>query len=532
MSGRISSKFRHGPVVLVSSKINYTFPLSYAYLAGYLKKMGENVKVLFRPPTSQFDVLVKQIMDLNPVLVGFGSLYPELYEIKKIIAMLDSAGRQFPIVIGGQMVTPIPKFSVEITGADFGVLGEGEITLEKLVVALREEKDPLNVRGLVVRLDDKFIFTGTGDIIEDLAKLPPIPYDLFPVSDWLPIGRWYARYLPQPQWRFNDRVINVHGGRGCPFSCNFCYHHSKPRYRPMDVAMAEAAEALERFDGNMLYFSDDTALPSPLRIRQMLKELKLLKKRVEYSVSSRFDILDRIDDDLLMEMRETGCRIMGLGIESGSDRILQVIGKKFSVGTIRNGLERLRRVGILPTVSIMVGQYTETGEDVEASIALMRESISSNPNIQYGFTIATPFPGSKLYNLIFQKGYLHDDREFYDRYFQGNESPMWNYVVNLSGMTDEELMAMFNKIQNAYEQEKSRVLKPNVTKIEKLIRKVDYRDEQLNRRFFSELRKSSMLRKSGFMYVLDRLHQWLYEFIQITLDNLRLRLRGLPVRRR
>ena len=106
MFGKISSRFCKGPVVLVSRKIQYTFPLSYAYLAGYLREMGENVQILFRPPSSQFGVFVKQIIDMNPVLVGFGSLYPELPEIRKLIRMLDNAGRQFPIVIGGQWLHP------------------------------------------------------------------------------------------------------------------------------------------------------------------------------------------------------------------------------------------------------------------------------------------------------------------------------------------------------------------------------------------------------------------------------------------
>lgn len=530
MLSKISSRFRKGPVVLVSRKIEFTFPLSYAYLAGYLREMGENVRILFRPPLSQFDAFVKQIMEMNPLLVGLGSLYPELPEIRKLIRMLDDAGRRFPIVIGGQMVTPIPRFAVEIAGADFGVLGEGEITLHRLVTALREGKDPTTVKGLVVRLGDDFTFTGPGEFIEDLNRLPRIPYDLFPLNEWLPIGRWYARHCPQPHWRFVDRVINVHGGRGCPFDCNFCYHHSKPRYRPMDVAMAEAAEALERFDGNMLYFSDETTLPSPRRVRQMLGGIRTLPRRVEYSVSSRFDILDRIDDDLLMEMRETGCRIMGLGIESGSDRILEIIGKKFSVETIRTGLERLEKVGILPTVSIMVGQYTETVEDVEASIALMRESVRSNRNIQYAFTITTPFPGSQLYNLIFEKGYLRDDKEFYDLYFQSPGS--FKYVVNLSSMSDEELVAMHNKIQNAYREEKSRAIKPGVTIIEYLMRGVGVMHERLDRRILSKIRKSSVLSRSGCVYLLDKLQQWLYEFVQIRLDSFRLRLRGIPVRRR
>ena len=530
MSGKMSSKFRNGPVVLVSAKIEFTFPLSYAYLAGYLGEMGEDVRILFKPPSSQFDVLVKQVMDMNPVLVGFGSLYPELPEVREIIRRLDKAGRQFPIIIGGQMVSPIPKFAVEISGADFGAIGEGEITLHRLVKTLREGEDPTTVKGLVVRDDNDLTFTGPAEYIEDLSKLPPIPYDLFPLSDWLSIGRWYARRSSQPHWRFADRVINVHGGRGCPFNCNFCYHHSKPRYRPLDIAMAEAAEALDRFNGNMLYFSDDTTLPSPRRVRQMLEEIRKLPRRIEYSVSSRFDILNRLDDDLLQDMSETGCRIMGLGIESGSDRILKIIGKNATADIIKTGLERLKRVGILPTVTIMVGQYTETIEDVEASIALMRESVRSNKNIQYAFTITTPFPGSELYDIIFQKGYLRDDREFYDRYFGAGGD--FNYVVNLSGMSDEELMAMYEKIKNAYREEKQRVEKPSATKVEQTIRRVEILHERIDRIIFSKLRKNSILTSTGLVKAFDKLEPWLYEFLMTRLDNLRLRLRGIPVRRR
>jgi len=145
---------------------------------------------------------------------------------------------------------------------------------------------------------------------------------------------------------------------------------------------------------------------------------------------------------------------MGLGIESGSDRILQIIGKNCSAQTIQEQLARLRRWGILPTVSIMVGQLSETREDVELSITLMRESVRHNPDIQYAFTVTTPFPGSPLYRLIFERGLLRDDREFYDRYF-ATESE-WTQVVNLSAMTDQEVRDMYRKLQAAYREEKER----------------------------------------------------------------------------
>jgi len=455
MINSIKCKFRNGPVVLVSKAIQFTFPTGYAYLAGYLREIGQEVIILFKD--SNATELVKQIMNLNPLIVGFGSLYPELKETAGIIELLDKSGRQFPVVIGGQMVSPTPEFAVKVTGADFGVIGEGEITLGELVTALRFWQDPSTIKGLVIRQGNDILSTGTGEYIKDLSKLPAVPYDLFPTEKWLPIGKWYAKHCPQPHWKIEDRVINVHGGRGCPYKCNFCYHHSKPRYRPIPIMISEAAEALDRFDGNMLYFSDDLVLASPKRAKELVEQIKTLDRRIEYSVSTRFDILAKINSNLLSEMKESGCRIMGLGIESGSDRILDLIGKNCTADTIRNGLEKLRKVGILPTVSIMVGQYTETKEDVEASIELMRESVRSNPNIQYAFTITTPFPGSQLYDLIFQKGLLRDHQEFYDIYFSSPND--FKHVVNLSSMSDTELYYMYNKLCEVYRDEKAKKLR-------------------------------------------------------------------------
>jgi anaerobic magnesium-protoporphyrin IX monomethyl ester cyclase len=446
---KISGK---GPVVLVSRDIAYTFPMSYAYLAGYLKERGEDVRIVFKdgPP----EEVAKRIAAQRPILVGFGSLYPELAEVSAIIRALDQSGRDFPVVIGGQMVSPIPEFAVRITGADFGVIGEGEITLYRLVVALREGKDPSGIGGLAIRQGDDIFLTGPGDYIEDLSVLPAIPYECFPAENWLHIGLWYAQNFPQPQWRMGDRVINVHGGRGCPFNCNFCYHHSKARYRPVSLMIEEAAEALTRFNGNMLYFSDDLVLHSPKRAKQLIEELGRLGRRVEYSVSARFDILSRMDDALLKELRDTGCRNMGLGMESGSDRMLELIGKNCTAEMIMDGLRRLQNVGIYPAVGVMIGQYTETRDDVEASISLMRSAVRNDPHINFAFNITTPFPGSPLYDLIMAKGYLRSHGEFYDRYFATNGE--MKQVVNLSAMTDNEVMDMYNKMNQAYLEEKNR----------------------------------------------------------------------------
>ena len=511
------SLYRDGPVVLVSRPIEFTFPLSYAYLAGYLLQQDENVKIVFRQP--DHTALVKQIMDLNPVLVGFGNLYPELREISHFIKLLNQAGRRFPIVIGGQMVSPIPEFAVKVTGADFAVVGEGEIILHQLVCALREGKDASDIKGLAVRQGNQVVLTGPGPFIEDLSKLPPVPYELFPEREWLHLGRWYNMNCPQPHWRFTDRVINVHGGRGCPFKCNFCYHHSTARYRPIDLMLAEAQEALERFNGNMLYFSDDLVLLTPKRARELVAGLRALRRPVEYSVSTRFDILDRLDDDLLAEMKETGCRIMGLGIESGSDRMLKIIGKNCTSAQILHNLRRLKQVGIFPTAGIMVGQFDETRDDAEASIRLMLESVRENPNIQYAFTVTTPFPGSPLYDYIMKNGLLEGDEDFFKRYFSGSSD--WNMVVNLSRMSDEEVWAMHSKLTSLYYQQQKKAIGRSVSVVQNLRRYWRGFNRLAEKKLVSRLPKQGKLGTVSEAYRLTR------DVISHRLEDIELKLRGV-----
>ena len=468
----IKTANKNGPVILIPKDVSFIFPFGYAYLAGYLIKKGEKVVILFRPnKSSDFKKFVEQIIEMKPALVGFGTIYPDLYPIKELIGLLNKAGRNFPVVIGGQMVTPTPEFAVKITGADFGVIGEGEIILDKLVKALHQDKDAHQVKGLVINENGMISFTGQGDFIKDMSKLPKIPYDLFPSNKWLNIGRYYVGKA-QPHWRYNDKVIAIHGGRGCPFNCNFCYHHSMPRYRSINDMFEGVKELIEKYNANMLYFADDLVLATPTRAKELTRAIRQLGKKIEYSVSCRFDILDRLSDEMLCEMKKTGCRIFGLGIESGSQRILDIIDKRITTEQIIKGMRRLKDVGILPSVSIMVGQYTETLEDVQKSIDLMLETLAYDKNAFYAFTITTPFPGTQLYGIALEKKIIKDHLDFYKKF--DSEKGIIGLSVNLSAMSNEEVIAMHKKIKSVYLKRKRELIGKKVVAVE-VIRYFVYR---------------------------------------------------------
>lgn len=136
--------------------------------------------------------------------------------------------------------------------------------------------------------------------------------------------------------------------------------------------------------------------------------------------------------------------------------MLRVIRKDFSVEMALTGLARLRKVGIIPAVMFMVGQYTETRDDVKATVQTVKESVRVNPAIECGFTITTPFPGSQLYEHLFSNGRITSHEQFYEKYRSCSEASGCEYtlVENLTRMTDEEVLAAHRTMSLAYREAK------------------------------------------------------------------------------
>ena len=153
---------------------------------------------------------------------------------------------------------------------------------------------------------------------------------------------------------------------------------------------------------------------------------------------------------------------MGLGAESGSDRILQTICPgTVSVEQMRHDWRRLHAVGIYGSASMQFGQYTETREDVERSIVFLKGAVEDAPGAQWGFTVTTPFPGSPLYQMLIREGRVRDIDDFHQRYHHGTEGARVGWcrqVVNFSQMTDFEVLEAYHRASRVYRETKARVL--------------------------------------------------------------------------
>lgn len=463
-----------GPIVIISKKIEYTFPFGYGYIAGYLKEKGENVIVEFRPDSQlHYPAFIDRIVRTHrPMLIGFGSIYPDLYHTKTLISELKKIDNNIPAVVGGQMVSPTPDFALAITGADFGVISEGEIIFHQLIQTIRRHLDPATVKGIVLRTSAGRIFnTGPGEYIEDMAELPPVPYELFPEEQWLYISKFYTSYADTflaPMYRYRDRIVAIHGGRGCPYTCNFCYHHNVARYRPLEDMFREAEILVKRYDANMIEFNDDLVVATVKRAEEMISRMHNLREKtgrnIEFSLSSRFNIIAKMSDQLLRDLKAAGCRIIGIGLESGSQAVLDRMNKKITVKQIETGLRRLRDANIIPIVAFMVGQIDETHEEVQESIDLLRRLTRDNPYFVSQFTIATPYPGSKLYDVCFERDLLKSHEDFFNLYDPYVE--LGGVTVNLSKMSDAEVLFYRNEMEKIHMEGKKLAADRQFLKIE------------------------------------------------------------------
>ncbi len=424
------------------------------------------------------------------------------------------------------MITPIPKDAMLFTKADFGVIGEGEIILYNLARTLREDGDIYKVKGLAIRKENVVTLTDPGEYITDLSKLPKIPFDFFPTDQWRDIGKYYTDSLYiQPHIRYEDKAVDVHGSRGCPFKCIFCYHFSKVRYRPIAVMIKEAKEYIERFDCNLVNFADELTLTNPERTKELIDGIKTIDRKINYSLNARIDTFSKLDDNLLKELKATGCRKIGFGFESGSDRILKLIGKNTTSAQILHELERLEKHKILPFGAFIIGHLSETREDVEATIKLVKKMIKICPNIQLAFCISTPFPGSEIFKILFQKGFIKDHDEYFNRYKEKKSiwaiRSVWNIIVNLTEMSDDELYRMRWKAYFTYLLYKIRYLGIMVIIIEGLKLCMGIINRIVQKVLINPLKKVSPLK--GLSYTYERV----YGLLQQKLEHVALRLRNI-----
>ena len=317
------------------------------------------------------------------------------------------------IIIGGWMPTLIPELTLQLSGCDAVIRGEGDRTLPELL--RKEDVGSLSVSGVSYVLsgkERKIIHNPNSTVLsqEELDNMPLPRYDCLP-----PVCKY------QPGYR--NFGFTVEASRGCTnHKCIFCWNSTKNcdtnwRAKNPRRVVSEIRYLADKYDAYEIFFADDSfgAEASWLNAFTSLMKDEFSPGEVTYVASMRVDVLN---DDLLEKLYRTGLRRIFHGIESGSPHCWKLLGKNFEPFVTRDYIldlvKKEIKMGIVPICSIMVGSPYESEKDLDETIYLCRELFRLGS--RFALHILYPHEGTELSKLY------HDLIEPRDIYREFGES--------------------------------------------------------------------------------------------------------------
>jgi len=403
------------------------FPVGIAYVSSALKKAGYTVDILNLNflDGSVYDNLSKVLRQKKYDIVETGGITINYKLIKEIIDNVKKIDINTYTLIGGGIITSSPEVVMNgISNADFGVIGEGEITNVELIEALIQKSPLESVDGLIFRknVNEKTVLirNRSRSEIDNLDDLPWPDYDGFELEIML-------KYAPK-------NYLTMSTGRSCIYNCTFCFHTSGKVYRQrsLDSFFNELEYVVEKYRIDNIYVTDELFAYDSKRLDEFCARIK--KYHILWAVQLRVDI---INENLLKKLKDSGCIILSLGIESADDKILKSMKKNITINQIENALECCKNVGIQSNGSFIFGDIEETIDSANKTINWWEKHRQYNINLE----MIQIFPGTELYNYAIKNNIISDELKFIE-----DGCP----YINVSKMTDEEyrqLAIRIDKIQ-------------------------------------------------------------------------------------
>lgn len=410
------------------------FPMNIAGLASYLIAGGVEAKIcdydVERFDEASFASLLK---DFAPSIVGISCCTPTVINGHRIAECVKRSNANIITIVGGTHASSLPERTLkEFPSFDIVVVGEGEETLSE--ICRQDDLSPdvlVTISGLAFRNGEQIVKTPRRSLIADLDVLP------FPARELLPMHL----YKGQSHRGFSRdflKITELMTSRGCPAKCIFCASEitmgRNLRFRSAENVKAEISLCVERFGFNHFSISDDTFTLDAGRLENICAHFKRLN--VTWNCNSRVWPMSR---DILDMMISSGCTGITFGVESGSPRILELIGKNITIEHIKNAFQWARQSGIkIIEADLIIGSHpSETYEDVELSVKLIKEI---RPDLLIA-SIIVPYPGTKVNSLMREKG-LMSLPEKWDDYLLFGSKPSW-YTECFSS---EELVAIQKRV--------------------------------------------------------------------------------------
>lgn len=401
----------------------YAFPLGIAYVSASMKKIGSKVETinLNHIEGNVNDIIINLIKQKNitTVLTGGQSfLYGTIREIIESVKKYDS---KIITIVGGGIITADPKIAMQaLKYVDYGIIGEGEITVNELCDALENHLPLEEIAGIIYQKNKNYFTTKRREEILDLDTLPWPDYEGFDFKKYI------EEITPTYIAGNKSNSLFMLTSRSCPFQCTFCFHTvgQKYRQRSLDAVFEELEYLAKNYDIKFIFFVDELFGSNINRLRDFCKRIK------KYHISwwSQFRVND-ITMEKVQLLKNAGCEIMSFGLESADNRILKSMQKGICIEQIEKTLQLVYEEGVSIEGCFIFGDIAETYETSMNTLNWWRAHAEYKINLGP----ISIYPGTYLYKYAIENHLIKDPVKF----LQGN-CPQ----TNVSKMSDKE----FSKI--------------------------------------------------------------------------------------
>lgn len=389
----------------IKESAGHSIPLNIAYLAAYLREYTEDVIDILDAEALGLSYygIEKIIESEKPDLIAITCPTPAVNHVIKIANIAKQINSGCFVIVGGPHPTAFPEQTAKIQNIDFVVIGEGEITLLELINTIRSRQENYkNVSGLAYELNDIVVVTSKRKLIENLDSLP------FPARDLFDLKLYYSAPTKSVS---DDNATAILTGRGCPHNCIHCMSisiwHRKYRGRSANNVVDEIEECVKKYNIKEFNFMDDTLTINKNRVLEICNEIKKRNLEISWICFARADTISK---EILMAMKEAGCKKISFGLESGSQNILDSMRKKTTIYQARKAVKMVNDEGIKVHASFMFGNIGETKYTVKETIQFAKELKLDNAT----FFITTPYPGTDLYKIAIEKGHITKSTQWED----------------------------------------------------------------------------------------------------------------------
>ncbi len=430
--------------------INPLPPLGLGYLGAVLENAGIEVKVvdcllegwsnrvevaenIIRVGLS-FDQIDDIIRGYRPDIVGVNTLFTKQRDnAHKIYELAKRVDRNIITIGGGAHPTVLPELVLRDGNVDFVVLGEGEDTIIGLVNVIEGRCDISSLDGVGYKENGQIKIIPKTKFIADLDSLP------FPARHLLNMERYFG--LKQSHGaRRKKRFSPIVTSRGCPAKCTFCSAHKvwgrKFRQRSPENVIAEMKHIKEKYGVEEIMFEDDNVT---LNIRRAEKIFDLM---IEEKLNFVWDTPNGVaafalNENLISKIKESGCYKLNMAVETGNQYVMDnIIKKPLKIERVKQLIKYAQTIGLDIGTYLIMGMPGETEKQIWDSFYLAKELGIYTPFI----SIATPYPGSELYDICREKKYISDDFSLDDLFIK-------SFSISTEDWTGEELRAIVRRGQ-------------------------------------------------------------------------------------